>query len=65
MDLKYRESLPASVREAVLAVSDDEGVLAKKRKTKKKKLGKNGFYPKRMDLSANGGRIEAWWVPQL
>lgn len=55
MDLKYRESLPASVREAVLAVSDDEGVLAKKRKTKKKKLGKNGFYPE------EDGFVRKWW----
>jgi hypothetical protein len=55
MDLKYRESLPASVREAVLAVSDDETALSKKRKTKKKKLGKNGLYPEEDEF------VRKWW----
>lgn len=56
MDLKYRESLPASVREAVLAVSDDEAALTKKRKTKKKKkLGKNGLYPEEDEF------VRKWW----
>ncbi|KAJ5370514.1 uncharacterized protein N7496_006606 [Penicillium cataractarum] len=54
MDLKYRESLPASVREAVLAVSDDEAALTKKRKTKKK-LGKNGLYPEEDEF------VRKWW----
>ncbi|KAJ5689869.1 hypothetical protein N7462_004261 [Penicillium macrosclerotiorum] len=45
MDLKYRETLPASVREAILALSDDEnGMKMRKRKSKKKTLGKNGLY---------------------
>jgi hypothetical protein len=55
MDLKYRESLPASVREAVLAVSDDEAAVTKKRKTKKKKLGKNGLYPEEDEF------VRKWW----
>lgn len=59
MDLKYRESLPASVREAVLAVSDDEAALTQKRKTKKKKkkkkLGKNGLYPEEDEF------VRKWW----
>ncbi|KAF3384298.1 hypothetical protein F1880_002348 [Penicillium rolfsii] len=55
MDLKYRESLPASVREAVLAVSDNEAALTKKRKAKKKKLGKNGLYPEEDDF------VRKWW----
>lgn len=55
MDLKYRESLPASVREAVLAVSDDESALARKRKSKKKKLGKNALYPEEDEY------IRKWW----
>lgn len=57
MDLKYRETLPASVREAVLAVSDDEAALTKKRKTKKqkKKLGKNGLYPEEDEF------VRKWW----
>lgn len=55
MDLKYRESLPASVREAVLAVSDDETALARKRKSKKKKLGKNALYPEEDEY------IRKWW----
>ncbi|KAJ5160323.1 uncharacterized protein N7482_007327 [Penicillium canariense] len=55
MDLKYRESLPASVREAVLAVSDNEAPPAKKRKSKKKKLGKNGLYPEEDEF------VCKWW----
>lgn len=55
MDVKYRESLPASVREAVLAVSDDEAALTKKRKSKKKKLGKNALYPGEDEF------IRKWW----
>ena len=56
MDLKFKESLPAAMRDAVLAVSDNEGASGtKKRKTKKKKLGKNGLYPE------EDGFIHKWW----
>ncbi|KAF7717098.1 Uncharacterized protein PECH_004491 [Penicillium ucsense] len=55
MDLKYRESLPAAVREAVLAVSEDEASSTKNRRTKKKKLGKDGLYPE------EDGFIRKWW----
>lgn len=54
MDLKYRETLPTSVRDALLTPSDgEEGT--KKRKSKKKKLGKNGLYPE------EDGFIRKWW----
>jgi hypothetical protein len=53
MDLKYRETLPTSVRDALLTPSDGEGT--KKRKSKKKKLGKNGLYPE------EDGFIRKWW----
>ncbi|KAJ5691182.1 DNA replication regulator Sld3 [Penicillium malachiteum] len=56
MDLKYREALPAAVKDAVLAVSDGEGAPGtKKRKSKKKKLGKNGLYP------GEDSFINKWW----
>ena len=56
MDLKYRESLPAAVRDAVLACSDGEDAPGpKKRKSKKKKLGKNGLYAEEEDF------IRKWW----
>lgn len=56
MDVKYRETLPTSVRDAVLALSDGEHAPgAKKRKSKKKKLGKNGLYPEEDDF------IRKWW----
>lgn len=56
MDLKYRETLPTSVRDAVLALSDGEDAPgAKKRKSKKMKLGKNGLYPEEDDF------IRKWW----
>ncbi|KAJ5713973.1 DNA replication regulator Sld3 [Penicillium malachiteum] len=56
MDLKYREALPAAVRDAILAVSDGEDApRTKKRKSKKKKLGKNGLYP------GEDGFINKWW----
>ncbi|EPS32273.1 hypothetical protein PDE_07233 [Penicillium oxalicum 114-2] len=55
MDLKYRESLPAAVREAVLTVSDDEAASSKKRRGKKKKLGKSGLYPEEDDF------VRRWW----
>ncbi|KAJ6102917.1 hypothetical protein N7486_005344 [Penicillium sp. IBT 16267x] len=54
MDLKYREALPAAVRDAVLAVSDGEGG-TKKRKSKKKKMSKNGLYPEEDSF------IHKWW----
>jgi hypothetical protein len=54
MDLKYRESLPSAVRDASLALSDD-AAQPKKRKSKKKKLGKNGLYPE------EEGFIHKWW----
>lgn len=56
MDSKYRETLPASIRDAVLALSDGEDAPGtKKRKSKKKKLGKNGLYPE------EDGFIRKWW----
>ncbi|KAJ5656039.1 hypothetical protein N7507_007989 [Penicillium longicatenatum] len=54
MDLKYREALPAAVHEAVIAVSDGEGG-TKKRKSKKKKMSKNGLYPEEDSF------IHKWW----
>ncbi|KAJ5091829.1 hypothetical protein NUU61_006699 [Penicillium alfredii] len=54
MDLKYRESLPTVVRDAVLALSDGEDG-AKKRKSKKKKLGRNGLYAEEEVF------IRKWW----
>jgi len=53
IDLKYRETLPTSVRDALLTPSDGEGT--KERKSKKKKLGKNGLYPEEDDF------IRKWW----
>jgi hypothetical protein len=58
MDIKYREAIPAAVRDAVLADSDD-GVKSKKRKSKKKKLGKNGLYPE------EEGFVHQWWKDRL
>lgn len=56
MDLKYREALPALVRDALLALADGEGGTdARKRKSKKKKLGKNGLYPEEDDF------VHKWW----
>lgn len=56
MDLKYKETIPATVRDVMLSVSDDETTQPKKRKSrKKKKLGKNGLYPDEEDL------IRRWW----
>lgn len=56
MDLKYRETLPTSIRDALLALSDGEGAPgSKKRKSKKKKLGRNGLYPE------EDGFIHRWW----
>lgn len=42
MDAKYRETLPVILRNMTLLLSDDER--PRKRKSKKKKLGKNGLY---------------------
>ncbi|KAJ5777323.1 DNA replication regulator Sld3 [Penicillium odoratum] len=58
MDLKYREALPAAVQEAVLAVSDGERG-TKKRKSKKKKMSKNGLYPEEEDF------IHKWWKDRI
>ncbi|KAJ5589007.1 hypothetical protein N7537_011685 [Penicillium hordei] len=58
MDLKYRETLPSAIRDAVLALSDD-GAKSKKRKSKKKKMGKNGLYPE------EEGFIHRWWKGRM
>lgn len=54
MDLKYREALPSAVCDAALALSDD-GKKSQNRKSKKKKLGKNGLYPE------EEAYIHKWW----
>ncbi|CAI7588493.1 unnamed protein product [Penicillium glandicola] len=58
MDLKYRETLPSAIRDAALALSDD-GAKSKKRKSKKKKMGKNGLYPE------EEGFIHKWWKDRI
>ncbi|KAJ5135788.1 DNA replication regulator Sld3 [Penicillium bovifimosum] len=58
MDVKYREALPTCVRDAALAVSDD-GAKSKKRKSKKKKMGKNGLYPEEEEY------IHRWWKDRI
>ncbi|GKZ18159.1 hypothetical protein AbraIFM66951_000332 [Aspergillus brasiliensis] len=56
MDHKYRETLPTTVQDLLLSVSDDEAAPPKrKRRSTKKKLGKNGLYPEEGDL------IRKWW----
>lgn len=55
MDLKYRETLPATIRDVVITISEDETAPRKKRKSRKKKLGKNGLYPE------EEGFIRKWW----
>lgn len=55
MDLKYRETLPSTIRDVMLIISDDESTQKKKRKSRKKKLGRNGLYPK------EEGFIRRWW----
>ncbi|PWY81971.1 hypothetical protein BO70DRAFT_337153 [Aspergillus heteromorphus CBS 117.55] len=56
MDHKYRETLPSTVQDILLSVSDDEPAQSKKkRKSTKKKLGKNGLYPEEGDF------IRKWW----
>ncbi|CAG8169491.1 unnamed protein product [Penicillium salamii] len=54
MDLKYKESLPSAIGDAALAISDDDQK-PKGRKSKKKKLGRNGLYP------GEEGFIHKWW----
>ncbi|KAL4941337.1 hypothetical protein BDV06DRAFT_5195 [Aspergillus oleicola] len=54
MDLKFRETLPATLHDIVLSVSDDEAA-PKKRKSKKKTLGRNGLYAMEPDY------IRGWW----
>ncbi|KAL4783005.1 DNA replication regulator SLD3-domain-containing protein [Aspergillus varians] len=54
MDLKFRETLPATLHDIVLSVSDGDAP-PKKRKSKKKSLGRNGFYPEEPDF------IRGWW----
>ncbi|KAJ5561952.1 DNA replication regulator Sld3 [Penicillium sp. DV-2018c] len=58
MDVKYRESLPACVRDAALAIYED-GAKPKKRKSKKKKMGKNGLYPEEIEY------IHRWWKDRI
>lgn len=55
MDLKYKETIPATVRDIMLSVSDDETQTKKRKSQKKKKLGKNGLYPDEEDF------IRKWW----
>ncbi|KAI9371413.1 DNA replication regulator SLD3-domain-containing protein [Aspergillus egyptiacus] len=54
MDLKYRETLPATIHDVILTISDDEAA-PKRRKSKKKNLGRNGLYPEEQDY------IRQWW----
>ncbi|EKV17344.1 DNA replication regulator Sld3 [Penicillium digitatum] len=58
MDLKYRETLPSTIRDAVLALSDD-GTKSKKRKSKKKKMGRNGLYPEEEVF------VHRWWKDRI
>lgn len=56
MDLKYRETLPATVRDVAITVSDDEPApRPKKRKSRKKTIGKNGLYPEEEEF------VRKWW----
>ncbi|KAL2003937.1 hypothetical protein VTN02DRAFT_1456 [Thermoascus thermophilus] len=56
MDLKYKETLPAMIQHVALTVSDDELTSrTKKRKSKKKKLGKDGLYSEEEEF------IRKWW----
>ncbi|PYH92184.1 hypothetical protein BO71DRAFT_442641 [Aspergillus ellipticus CBS 707.79] len=56
MDHKYRETLPSTIQDSLLVMSDDESAQPKKkRKSTKKKLGKNGLYPEEADF------ICKWW----
>lgn len=55
MDLKYRETLPGTIRDVVITISEDESAPRKKRRSKKKKLGRNGLYPE------EDGYVRRWW----
>lgn len=55
MDLKYKDTMPTTVRDIMLSVSDDETQIKKRKSRKKKKLGKNGLYPDEEDF------IRKWW----
>lgn len=55
MDLKYRETLPATIQDAMLTLSDDEPGRKKKPKSRKKKMGKNGLYPGEEQF------VRRWW----
>lgn len=55
MDLKYRETLPATIQDAMLAISDEEPGQKKKAKSRKKKMGKNGLYPGEDQF------VRRWW----
>ncbi|KAJ5098811.1 hypothetical protein N7532_005812 [Penicillium argentinense] len=66
MDLKFRESLPTVIRDALLTFSDNEDAPGakkqkskKKKKKKKKKLGKNGLYPEEESF------IRKWWRDRI
>ncbi|KAJ0424705.1 DNA replication regulator SLD3-domain-containing protein [Aspergillus carlsbadensis] len=52
MDLKFRETLPTTLHDIVLTMSDDEA--PKKRKSKKKTLGRNGLYAEEQDFIRRG-----------
>ncbi|KAL4893973.1 DNA replication regulator SLD3-domain-containing protein [Aspergillus ambiguus] len=55
MDLKYRESVPATLQDALLSISDAEPPRTKRKSKMKKKLGKNGLYPEEDRF------IRRWW----
>ncbi|KAL4874808.1 DNA replication regulator SLD3-domain-containing protein [Aspergillus karnatakaensis] len=55
MDLKYRETLPTTLHDVVLSISDEEITAPKKRKSKKKTLGRNGLYAEEQNF------IRRWW----
>ena len=56
MDLKYRDTIPEIVRNAVLELSDGGNAMKpKKRKSKRKKIGKNGLYAEEDEF------ILKWW----
>ncbi|PLB43919.1 hypothetical protein P170DRAFT_393995 [Aspergillus steynii IBT 23096] len=55
MDLKYRETLPTTIQDAMLAISDEEPGRKKKGKSRKEKMGKNGLYP------GEDRFVRQWW----
>ncbi|OJD24642.1 hypothetical protein ACJ73_03999 [Blastomyces percursus] len=59
MDLKYKDSLPETIRDISIGMSDDEIPAnvskPRKQKARKAKLGKNGLYPEEVDL------VGKWW----